>query len=491
MARCRGILAGVLAIGVVATLGAGTADARRHDETREVSAEEDNPPGCTTAGYTNDEQCGAQGRSDFASADHVPPIEACATEQAASGSTITRILPDGPRLADGTLAFIPGACVYLPPGYATSGLRYPVLYLLHGGGGDQGDWVTQGDVQAIADAAAAADPDDALIVVMPDGRSGQWYDSKDRTLRNEAYVLDHLVPYVDATFRTIADRRGRAIAGLSNGGYGAFHLAAEAPDLFVAAGAMSGNLAARSMGGLGTPVVEGGPAFQEAGAHYYGSIPIELAPNLDPVDLIVDWGARCESDVTVDACGTFAFEQAFADANRAFRDRLAEVGYTGTLDYRETEGSHAWRWWQLWLRERHLPFVLDRLADPDPGPSVRSPIPRRFRYRSIAPRFDVFGYRVEVERDVLEFLDLLTVTKRRIEVQGSGTATITTAARYQPRAAYDVSGQVVRADRRGRLRLVVDLGPSHEHEQYSPAARPQQDLPGYFTRRTLTIRRAE
>ncbi|MGH9273226.1 MAG: alpha/beta hydrolase [Acidimicrobiales bacterium] len=456
----------------------------------DVSPEEDNPPGCVTATSEDVPQCGAQGRSGGGA-----PIKACATHSLASGSTVTRILPDGPRHEDGTLAFIPGACVYLPPGYGTAGLRYPVLYLLHGGGGDQADWITQGQLAEVADAAAAADPADALIVVMPDGRSGQWFDYRDGSFLNERYVLEHLIEAVDERFATIATRRGRAIVGLSNGGYGAMHLAAKAPDRFVAAGSMSGNLAALSMGGLGTPAADGVPPLQETGAWYYGSLPAQLASNLDPVDLILDWGAWCSSDLSTDLCLRFAFEQAFANGNRTFRDRLATVGYTGTIDYRETEGAHAWWWWTTWLRERHLPFVLARMADPAPAvaPIPTEPLPPTFRYRSIRPAFSVFGYTVEVERDVLEFLDLIGVSADGFTLVGSGAATVTTAARYDPGASYALTGasrQAITADRDGRLRIAVDLGPSHTQEQFSPAARAVQDLPGYFTSRTVTITRA-
>ena len=112
-----------------------------------------------------------------------------------AGSVVTRILPQGPRRPDGSAAFVSGACVYLPPGYATSGLRYPVVYLLHGGGGDQGDWVAQGSLQETLDAAAAAGH--PVIAVTPDGRSGQWFDYNDGSFQLETYVLRYLIPYVD------------------------------------------------------------------------------------------------------------------------------------------------------------------------------------------------------------------------------------------------------------------------------------------------------
>ena len=92
--------------------------------------------------------------------------------------------------------------------------------------------------------------------------------------------------------------------------------------------------------------------------------------------------------------------------NRDLVARLDTIGHVGEVDYRETEGGHAWRWWTQWLRDRQLPFLLARMADPARG--VAKPLPPRFpfRYRSIAPAFDVYGYHVTVDRGVREFLDL-------------------------------------------------------------------------------------
>ena len=484
----------VTALAATALVTSGAAASAGAASSDEVDPAVDNPPGCVTARSEDDPQCGAQGREHFPNPQHKPPIEACADQRSPLGSRITRVRPLGPVHPDGSLAFIPGVCVYLPPGYDGGTLRYPVLYLLHGGGGDQGNWVTMGKVQETLDAAFLEDTSKALIVVMPDGRSGQWYDYRDGSFLIESYVLDHVVPFVDNRFRTIADRRGRAIDGLSNGGYGALHLAAKAPDLFVVAGAMSANVGARSFGGLGTPVFPGGPTLQEAGAWYYGSVPAELASNLDHVDLTIDWGATCRSDISVDLCATWAFEQAFRLDNQHFRDRLEETGYRGTYEYRETEGSHAWRWWSAWLRDRHLPFFWERLADPEfaYGRPAASPTPDWFRYRSIFPRFSVFGYDVETQRPALEFLDLDAVTAGGLTVRGSGGVTITTAPRYKPGGRYRITGaggapSVAKADGHGRLRFSVDLGPAHQYEQYSPPARAAELLPGYWTERAVRI----
>ena len=478
-------------VGVVAlALGLVVTPSARATGSDELDPAMDNPPGCTMATSEDTPQCGAQGRAHFNADTHVPPIEACADRTSATtGSRITRVLPDGPRNADGSLAFISGVCIYLPPGYATSGLRYPVVYLLHGGGGDESDWIQQGAIQDILDAQYASDPSHAAIAVMPDGRSGFWFDSYDGTMRIETYVLDHVVPYIDRHFRTLNDRRGRAIAGLSNGGYGAMHLAAKRPDLFVAAGTMSGNLGARSMGNLGTPIGDTGQQAQEAGATYYGSVPIELASNLDRVDIVDDSGEYCVSDPST--CPLVAVDAAFAPDNAAFLQKLHDVGHVGTVERspEPQEGAHAWVWWSRWLKEHQLPFIYARLARPQASQLAAAPLPTTFRYRTIKGHFTIYGYDVTVHRAVKEFVDLTDVSASSITARGSGTVDVVTAPRYAPHRKYLVDGTTLTADRDGRLHLTIDLGPSHTAEQYSPAERVTEAQLGeaYWTTKTIRI----
>ena len=454
----------------------------------DVGPAEDNPPGCTTATSEDYDGCGAQGRDHFANAGHRPPIEACADSTAPTGSRITRVLPDGPRRAGGSLAFITGACVYLPPGYGASGLHYPVLHVLHGGGGDQADWVTFGKIQGILDRAYAADPKRAVIAVMPDGRSGQWYDYENGSFLLEAYVLDHLVPYVDRHFRTIPDRTGRAVVGLSNGGYGAMHYAGKRPDYFVAAGGMSSNIGARTLSGLG----------EDGAVHYQGSVPFQLAENYDGVDLVLDVANYCTAPDPL--CATIALDLLFTPDHLAVQQRMSEVGHKGAFDLRHADGAHQYRWWSQWLEERQLPFRQERLADPRlPGAGMpASPIPAEFRYRSIKPHFSVWGYDVRVQRDVREFLDLRAVTAGGLEVQGSGRATVVTAPYYDRNATYLVSGASdgdeavpVRADSGGRLTIDVDLGPSHTSDQFTDEADLAEATGGYWTVRAVTIARGD
>lgn len=125
--------------------------------------------------------------------------------------------------------------VIVPTDYNTSKTtRYPVLYLLHGLTGHYDDWVRRTN---IADYAAEY----RLIVVMPEGNDG-WYSDSGTvpTDKYESYILQELIPDVEKRYRTIEARHGRAIAGLSMGGYGALKFGLKSPATFVFAGSMSG-----------------------------------------------------------------------------------------------------------------------------------------------------------------------------------------------------------------------------------------------------------
>jgi S-formylglutathione hydrolase FrmB len=131
----------------------------------------------------------------------------------------------------------------LPAGYDPGRAEpYDVLYLLHGGAGTWSDWSGAGDV---VNTLAAAETDFDGIVVMPEGGRAGWYsDWPGRTDGNfapqwETFHVGQLVPWVDANFNTSGDRSGRAIAGLSMGGYGALRYAGRFPAVFGAVGAFS------------------------------------------------------------------------------------------------------------------------------------------------------------------------------------------------------------------------------------------------------------
>lgn len=149
-----------------------------------------------------------------------------------------------------TLGLTRRAYVYTPPGYETSDIRYPVLYLLHGGGGDEDAWNSMGRANMILDNLIGKAKAVPMIVVMPNGNAreavSQGYALGKRPpfqapgtaafteaiLRFPPSLVNDLIPFIDKTYRTKTGREDRAIAGLSMGGAQALYTAFNNLDLF-------------------------------------------------------------------------------------------------------------------------------------------------------------------------------------------------------------------------------------------------------------------
>lgn len=156
-----------------------------------------------------------------------PPATLTAVSQDAAGSSI-----DAASFQSAALHGRGSFLVFLPPGYAGSTLRYPVLYLLHGN--DQlATAFLQVGLQGELDRLIARHAIPPLIAVMVQGGRGanNWREFGGQDY--EGYVLE-VQKLVDRTLATVADRGGRAIAGDSMGGYGAMNLALSHPDRFAA-----------------------------------------------------------------------------------------------------------------------------------------------------------------------------------------------------------------------------------------------------------------
>ena len=128
--------------------------------------------------------------------------------------------------------------VLVPPHYHDHSRRYPVVYLFHGAFEDEDTFSTQTDLLAFT---AQLDDDDQAIAVMPSGGYlPTGLDYADGTQHQETFVFGTLIPFIDANYRTRADRGHRAAAGFSAGGLDAMIYAARHPDMFAAAGSFSG-----------------------------------------------------------------------------------------------------------------------------------------------------------------------------------------------------------------------------------------------------------
>jgi S-formylglutathione hydrolase FrmB len=124
-----------------------------------------------------------------------------------------------------------GYSILLPPGYESETRRYPVIYFLHGAGGNE-----NGSAAAVAPGALQAMKAGTIppiILVFPNGGVTTWYaNSVDLSLPIETMIIDELIPHVDGAYRTIAAREGRAISGMSMGGFGALVLGLKHASLF-------------------------------------------------------------------------------------------------------------------------------------------------------------------------------------------------------------------------------------------------------------------
>ncbi len=121
--------------------------------------------------------------------------------------------------------------IFLPPGYQDTDQRYPVLYLLHGWGGDFGEWGWY-NTQGIAEELMRRGEIPPFIIVTPEGDKAYWFNHAVNGPRWGDYVAYDLINFIDSTYRTIPHREARAIGGLSMGALGAMQLALNHPNTF-------------------------------------------------------------------------------------------------------------------------------------------------------------------------------------------------------------------------------------------------------------------
>ncbi|WP_121258903.1 alpha/beta hydrolase [Nocardioides ferulae] len=377
-------------------------------------------------------------------------------------------------LATAELARPAHVVVLLPRGYQRTSRRYPVLHLLHGTSGGADDWVEDGKV-------GAATRELPLIVVMPDGgyddNGGSWWtDWVDQgtalgAANWETFHIGQLVPWVDDNLRTLPGRRGRAIAGLSQGGFGAFSYAARHPDLFVSAASFSGapdiarNPLARTAGSAvvgaimtGLNGVQPFAAFGDPVADaiiWQGHNPADLVDNLAHTDLRL-WTARGtpgELDEELPDPGAVAVEAITHLSTRFFADAADAAGVRYRLtDY--VDGTHTWPYWTRSLRE-YLPGLMRVLAE-------KRTRPGQVGYRSIERVWEQWGWRVRSLRDAEhEWSALRGADRRGFTLVAGSEAVVTTPRWYQPGARYQVAYRGgegparVRVLPSGRLRLRV------------------------------------
>ncbi|MDE3136123.1 MAG: esterase family protein [Acidobacteriota bacterium] len=225
----------------------------------------------------------------------------------------------------------------LPRDYASHQGNFPVLYLLHGYAGNYTDWVR---LTGIARYACAYEE----IIVMPDAENG-WYVNNyaDPSMQWESYVIDDLIPYVDSHYRTVAERGGRAIAGLSMGGYGALYLGLKYRNLFSAVASLSGVVAsaelARRDPEVWKMIGEKMPKMKKTLLDDFGPLSNPARKREDPFRLIRALAPQ-ERPALFFAIGE---SDPFLQENRKFAALLSSLKIP--YRYREVPGGHEWKVW--------------------------------------------------------------------------------------------------------------------------------------------------
>jgi S-formylglutathione hydrolase FrmB len=363
--------------------------------------------------------------------------------------------------------------VLLPRGYdPRAARRYPVLYLFHGTSGRASDWVERGEVEATTERLP-------VITVMPDagfdGNGGGWFtDWVDRTTalgpsRWETFHIRHVIPWVDANLHTIRSRAGRAVAGLSQGGFGSTTYAARHPDLFCSVASFSGapEIARDPDVAVGATAVIYATAYGLDGVqpeamfgsrvtravNWAGHDPASLIDNLraTAIHLWTATGANGPYDPEPNP-GATGIEFLTHVSTEHFHQHLVEADVPSRYhDY--TYGTHTWAYWARDLQQ-YVRAMMHDFAHP------RRPVSTT--YTSIDKRWTQWGWRVAFDRAAdQEFSELSYGSRGGFTLTGSGTASVRTPRFYAPGEALRVSGlgatRVVHADEDGRLRLSVPL----------------------------------
>jgi enterochelin esterase-like enzyme len=229
--------------------------------------------------------------------------------------------------------------VYTPPGYENNNEEYPVLYLLHGAGGDEEAWITLGRTAQIMDNLIAQGKAKPMIVVMPNGNVIQ--DAAPGEGHEGFYKPQFMVPktmdgtyeaafpdilnFVEAHYRVIRNKKNRAIAGLSMGGFHSLHISRYYPDTFDYIGLFSAAILPN----------------QNVSHKVYNNIDETLKEQMEN-GYSLYWIGIGKTDFLYDAV-------------TEYREKLDTLGMKYT--YRETEGGHIWKNWRVYLSE-FVPFLF-------------------------------------------------------------------------------------------------------------------------------------
>lgn len=223
--------------------------------------------------------------------------------------------------------------IYTPPGYEKGTEKYPVLYLLHGAGGDEEAWATLGRTAQIMDNLIARKKVKPMIVVMPNGNviqdaaPGEGHEGFYKPVFMVAKTMDgtyeanfmDIIKFVESNYRVKADKANRAVAGLSMGGFHSLHISRYYPNTFDYVGLFSAAILPN----------------QDVSSPVYNDIDGTLKKQMDNGYKLY-WIGMGKTD--------FLYKSGVE-----YRERLDKIGMKYT--YVESEGGHIWRNWRVYLSE--------------------------------------------------------------------------------------------------------------------------------------------
>jgi len=215
-------------------------------------------------------------------------------------------------------------------------VKYPSLYLLHGYGGSYKDWSSHMDLRPLAEKYQC-------IIICPDGSKASWYlDSPEvKDSQYETFVGSELISFIDLKYPTITAKEKRVITGLSMGGHGALYLAIRHPELFGAAGSMSGVVDLPNSSVKKELAVKLG-SYEEYPKRWNDNSIVNMIEQIRKANLAL----------LID-CGV---DDYFSEDNRYLHQVLLKAKIDH--DYVERPGGHSWDYWTRVL-EYHLLFFSE------------------------------------------------------------------------------------------------------------------------------------
>jgi enterochelin esterase-like enzyme len=223
--------------------------------------------------------------------------------------------------------------VYTPAGYETSKEKYPVLYLLHGMGGDEEAWIALGRTSQILDNLIAQGKAKPMIVVMTNGNVAQEAAPGESNLgyAKPSMQMDHtmdgkfeetfpdVIKFIESNYRVKAEKSSRAIAGLSMGGYHSLHISRFYPNTFDYVGLFS------------AAIIANDKVTSEVYKNFDSTLEAQMKNGYK-----LYWIGIGKAD--------FLYK-----ANEEYRAKLDKIGMKYT--YVETEGGHTWTNWRVYLSQ--------------------------------------------------------------------------------------------------------------------------------------------